>query len=58
MIVLFDLFGGVVGDGDELGGFLGGGVVGFAEGFHEEFETEADERVEEAEAGVVDVFVV
>ena len=34
MIILFDLFGGVVRDGDEPGMFLGGGVVGFAEGLH------------------------
>lgn len=58
MIVFFDLGGGVGRDSDELGGFLGGGVVGLAERLHEKFEGEADERIQRAEAGVLDVFVI
>ena len=58
MIVFFDLGGGVGRDGDELGGFLGGGVVGLAERLHEKLESKADERIQRAEAGVFDVFVV
>lgn len=58
MIVFFDLGGGVGRDSDELGGFLGGGVVGLAERLHEKLEGEADERIQRAKAGILDIFVI
>ena len=58
MIVLINLVGGVLRDGDKLIRFLGGGVVGFAERLDQELETEADERIKRTEARVFSVLVV
>ena len=58
MIILFDLFGGITRDSDEIIRLLGGGEIGFAEGLHQETEEEFDERIEDTETGIFEIAII
>lgn len=58
MVILLDLLLSIGRDSDKLVGLLGGAVVGLAEGLNQELKAGAHERIKEAKARILEIFIV